>query len=79
MCVHQVRGDKSRGETSYERGVAMPMFLGATSKVILAQLPDRTLGPFTSPMRNAFANCCEPTTGANLKASSGTFAALDLR
>lgn len=43
MCVHQVRGGKSRGETSYERGVAMPIFLGATSKVILAQLPVRVL------------------------------------
>lgn len=43
MCVHEVRGSKSRGETSYERGVAMPMFLGATSKVILAQLPARML------------------------------------
>jgi DNA-binding IclR family transcriptional regulator len=43
MCVHEVRGEKSRGQTSYERGVAMPMFLGATSKVILAQLPDRAL------------------------------------
>jgi DNA-binding IclR family transcriptional regulator len=43
MCVHEVLGKKSRGETSYERGVAMPMFLGATSKVILAQLPERLL------------------------------------
>ena len=43
MCVHDVRGEKSRGQTSYERGVAMPMFLGATSKIILAQLPDRAL------------------------------------
>jgi DNA-binding IclR family transcriptional regulator len=43
MCVHQVSGRKSRGETSYERGVAMPIFLGATSRVILAQLPARAL------------------------------------
>lgn len=42
MCVHEVQGDKPH-TTSYERGVAMPMFLGATSKVILANLPDRTL------------------------------------
>ena len=42
MCVHEVRGSRS-GETGYGRGVAMPMFLGATSKVILAQLPPRTL------------------------------------
>ena len=43
MCVHEVRGDNARGQISYERGVAMPMFIGATSKVILAHLPDRAL------------------------------------
>jgi DNA-binding IclR family transcriptional regulator len=43
MCVHEVEGDQPHPATSYERGVAMPMFLGATSKVILANLPDRTL------------------------------------
>jgi len=43
MCVHEVQGDNPKQTTSYERGVAMPMFLGATSKVILANLPDRTL------------------------------------
>ncbi len=42
MCVHELRGRKS-GETGYGRGVSMPMFLGATSKSILAQLPPRTL------------------------------------
>jgi DNA-binding IclR family transcriptional regulator len=43
MCVHEVRGSKFRGKAGYERGVAMPIFLGATSKVILAQLPVRML------------------------------------
>ncbi len=43
MCVHEVQGDEPHEATSYERGVAMPMFLGATSKVILAHLPDRNL------------------------------------
>jgi DNA-binding IclR family transcriptional regulator len=43
MCVHEIKGPQSHGTTSYERGVAMPMFLGATSKVILANLPDRAL------------------------------------
>lgn len=43
MCVHEVRGSKFRGKTSYQRGEAMPLFLGATSKVILAQLPTRLL------------------------------------
>lgn len=43
MCVHQVHGRKPHAPTSYERGVAMPMFLGATSKILLAHLPDRAL------------------------------------
>jgi DNA-binding IclR family transcriptional regulator len=43
MCVHQVEGSRPHPSTSYERGVTMPMFLGATSKAILANLPDRTL------------------------------------
>jgi DNA-binding IclR family transcriptional regulator len=43
MCVHERQGEKPHAPTSYERGVAVPLFLGATSKVILAHLPDRTL------------------------------------
>lgn len=43
MCVHEVRGSKFRGQIGYERGVMMPLFVGATSKVILAQLPERQL------------------------------------
>jgi len=43
MCVHEVHGSKPHAPTSYERGVAMPMFIGATSKILLAQLPDRAL------------------------------------
>ncbi len=43
MCVHEVRGARPQAVTAYERGVAMPLFIGATSKAILAHLPDRTL------------------------------------
>jgi DNA-binding IclR family transcriptional regulator len=43
MCVQEARGSKFRGQIGYERGVTMPLFIGATSKVILAQLPDRQL------------------------------------
>lgn len=43
MCVHEVQGTKPHAPTSYQRGVAMPMFIGATSKIILAHLPDRVL------------------------------------
>ncbi|EJM34479.1 transcriptional regulator [Pseudomonas sp. GM33] len=37
VCVHQVRG-RSGPVVSYERGKAMPLFLGATSKIILAHM-----------------------------------------
>ena len=43
MCVHEVEGAKPHPTKSYERGIAMPMFAGATSKVILANLTNRTL------------------------------------
>lgn len=43
MCVHQERGTQSRARSFYERGVEMPLFIGAASKVILAHLDERTL------------------------------------
>lgn len=43
MCVHQEVGTAPHPITVYERGVAMPLFTGATSKAILAHLGDRTL------------------------------------
>ncbi len=43
MCVHQVMGRGPQTPVSYERGRLMPLFRGATSKIILAHLPTRTL------------------------------------
>jgi DNA-binding IclR family transcriptional regulator len=43
MCVHQVFGRGPQQPVSYERGRPMPLFRGATSKIILANLPPRTL------------------------------------
>src|SRR3990172_9889093 len=43
MCVHQVMGRGPQEPVSYERGRLMPLFRGATSKIILAHLPTRTL------------------------------------
>ena len=43
MCVHQEQGTQPHPITTYERGVAMPLFAGASSKVILAHLDDRAL------------------------------------
>jgi len=41
LCVHQVAEPETR--VSYERGRPMPLFKGATSKIILAHLPWRDL------------------------------------
>lgn len=43
VCVHQVRGRMAPPAVSYERGRAMPLFRGATSKIILAYLPPSEL------------------------------------
>src|SRR5271165_2581962 len=43
MCAHQVMGRGPQLPVSYERGRLMPLFRGATSKIILAHLPARTL------------------------------------
>jgi DNA-binding IclR family transcriptional regulator len=42
MCVHQESKMLSENAVSYERGRPMPMFRGASSKVIFANLPSRT-------------------------------------
>jgi DNA-binding IclR family transcriptional regulator len=42
LCVHEVRGRLSP-TVSYERGRAMPLYRGATSKVILAHLGEAAL------------------------------------
>jgi DNA-binding IclR family transcriptional regulator len=43
MCVHQIMGRGPQEPVSYERGRLMPLYRGATSKIILAHLPGRTL------------------------------------
>ena len=43
MCVHQVRGRHGPMAVSYERGRTMPLFRGATSRIILAHLGDETI------------------------------------
>jgi DNA-binding IclR family transcriptional regulator len=39
LCIHQVNGRNPALSISYERGRAMPLYRGATSKIILAHLP----------------------------------------
>lgn len=43
MCVDQQGEFGSNGAISYERGLPMPMFRGASSKIILANLPSRSV------------------------------------
>ncbi len=43
MCVHQETGEQKQTPLSYERGLPLPLFKGATSKIILAHLPARSL------------------------------------
>lgn len=43
LCVHQAAEANSAARVSYERGRPMPLFKGATSKIILAHLPPRDL------------------------------------
>jgi DNA-binding IclR family transcriptional regulator len=46
MCVHQEAVGRSDYAVSYERGRPLPLFRGASSKVILAHLPMRTVRSF---------------------------------
>ena len=43
LCIHQVNGRNPALSVSYQRGRAMPLYRGATSKIILAHLPQRQL------------------------------------
>jgi len=42
MCIDQRQPKRADFSSSYERGLPMPLHLGAASKVILANLPTRT-------------------------------------
>jgi DNA-binding IclR family transcriptional regulator len=43
MCVHQIMSRGPQEPVSYERGRLMPLYRGATSKIILAHLRPRTV------------------------------------
>jgi len=52
MCIHQEEKAGNGGEVSYERGRLMPLFHGAPSKAILAQLPTRKLAGIVADLQN---------------------------
>ncbi|HVB85543.1 MAG TPA: IclR family transcriptional regulator C-terminal domain-containing protein [Candidatus Dormibacteraeota bacterium] len=55
MCVHQEPEAVPENATSYERGRPMPMFRGASSKVIFANLPSRAAKWFFQKYANEIA------------------------
>jgi DNA-binding IclR family transcriptional regulator len=52
MCIHQEEKTGNGGEVSYERGRLMPLFHGAPSKSILAQLPARKLAGIVGDLQD---------------------------
>ena len=46
MCIHQEFVDRPSSTVSYERGRPMPLYRGAASKAILANLPARSVRAF---------------------------------
>jgi DNA-binding IclR family transcriptional regulator len=55
ICVHQESARKPDFAFSYERGRAMPLFKGAASKVILANMPLRTVKSLHAEHGSKFA------------------------
>jgi DNA-binding IclR family transcriptional regulator len=56
MCIHQETNRVDDPVSSYERGARRPMFRGATSKVILAYLPPRTIANLWRDHRREIAS-----------------------
>jgi DNA-binding IclR family transcriptional regulator len=73
MCVHQVLGRGPQEPVSYERGRLMPLFRGATSKIILAHLPVRTL---KSLFEQNSAEIAKAGLGASLEQFRASLAAI---
>lgn len=68
ICVHQVFGRGPHEPVSYERGRPMPLFRGATSKIILANLPPHTLKVLFSKHAHEIAAAGLGTTGTRSNA-----------
>ncbi|MGH9641967.1 MAG: IclR family transcriptional regulator [Terriglobales bacterium] len=56
MCVHQEYKGIPEEHLGYERGRPMPMFLGASSKIIFANLPSRSARWFFTKYHDEIAN-----------------------
>jgi DNA-binding IclR family transcriptional regulator len=61
LCVHQVAGPLGPARVSYERGRAMPLYRGATSKIILAHLPAEVVAGIARDDARALAEAGLPS------------------
>jgi len=75
VCVHEVRGRFSPAKVSYERGRAMPLYRGATSKIILAHLDADTLRELTKDDAAELRKAGLPTGFEALSNALGTLRA----
>lgn len=66
LCVHQVVGRHGPAMVSYERGRAMPLYRGATSKAILARLPRSVVEQMAQDDGAAIAEAGLPTDAGAL-------------
>ena len=67
LCIHQVNGRNPALSVSYERGRAMPLYRGATSKVILACLPLPQLKQLWAAERETLVGAGLPNDFAQLQ------------
>lgn len=69
LCVHQEGSLSSGLRSTYERGLAMPLFRGAASRVILAHLPGPAVSRLQSRHAAAFAEAGLGDTPAAARAA----------
>ncbi len=68
LCIHEARPLEGGVSVSYERGRAMPLYRGATSKIILAHLPAPRVQALLKRDRAAIKAAGLPATDAALVA-----------
>lgn len=73
MCVHQVVGTGAQAPVGYERGLPMPMFKGATSKIILAHLKPKQIRKIYEANRGELK---QTTLGSTLEQFQTSLAAI---
>lgn len=62
LCILEVTGSSPGLAVSYERGRAMPLYRGATSKILLAHLPSSRLRQLLEVDAEAIAEASLPTS-----------------